>query len=206
MSLAVIFHLKNKRRWKISACFHVFFEYKHICLFLSVYSIYRQVLCLTIGPLKVHRNVHVTTINNLGRRENRQYRFWFLKDLLQAEIRFPRKKKTYAPPKIINGRLLVVHHWWIQFILHPPCAEAVKLSTVPILVPCHLCGEGIIYPWKLLRPCSVYSMVDGSRQRFCFFVGGKKIKIKIFLLDVVGKLELFSGDFDYFIIEILPTL
>ena len=55
-----------------------------------------------------------------------------------------------------------------------------------------------------LRPCSVYSMVDGSRQRFFPFVGGKKSKKKIYSLAVVGKFSLFSGDFDDILIEILP--
>ena len=37
-----------------------------------------------------------------------------------------------------------------------------------------------------LRPCSVYSMVDGSRQGFFCNVGGKKIKIKSYLPNTVG--------------------
>ncbi len=51
-------------------------------------------------------------------------------------------------------------------------------------------------------PCSVYSMVDGSRQGFFPFVGGKKIKI--YWLAVVGKFGLFSGDFGNILMEILP--
>ena len=38
------------------------------------------------------------------------------------------------------------------------------------------------------------------------FVGGKKWKIKIYLQVVVGKFGLFSGDFDDFVLEILPIL
>ena len=59
---------------------------------------------------------------------------------------------------------------------------------------------------QLLRPFAVYSMGNGSRQRFYSFVGGKKIKIKIFLLALVGKFGLFSRDFDNFLTENLPTL
>ncbi len=56
----------------------------------------------------------------------------------------------------------------------------------------------------LIGPFSVYSMVDGSRQRFFPFVGGKKLKIKIYSLTFVGKFVFFSGDFDDILIEILP--
>ncbi len=44
-------------------------------------------------------------------------------------------------------------------------------------------------------------MVDGSRQRF--FPSSEE-KIKIYSLAVVGKFDLFSGDFDDILIEILP--
>ncbi len=52
------------------------------------------------------------------------------------------------------------------------------------------------------------SIFYGRRIPTCFFsfVGGKKIKIKICLLAVVGKFELFSGNFDDILIEILPIL
>ena len=56
----------------------------------------------------------------------------------------------------------------------------------------------------MLRPCALYSMGDGSRQRFYPLVGGKKIKIKIYSLAVVGNYGYLSTVFGYFITEILP--
>ncbi len=49
--------------------------------------------------------------------------------------------------------------------------------------------------------CAVYSMGDGSRQRFFSFGGGKKI-IKIYLVALVGQFRLFSRDFDDILIQI----
>ncbi len=43
----------------------------------------------------------------------------------------------------------------------------------------------------LLRAFALYSMVDGSRQQFFCFVGGKKIKIKTSLPNSVGAKKLF---------------
>ncbi len=57
-----------------------------------------------------------------------------------------------------------------------------------------------------IRPCAVYSKGDGSRQRFFSFVGGKKIKIKIYLLAVVEKSGLFLRDCNDFLTENLPNL
>ncbi len=44
-----------------------------------------------------------------------------------------------------------------------------------------------------IRPCSVYSMVDGSRQGFSCYVGGKKIKIKSRLPNTVGGKTLLNS-------------
>ncbi len=52
LRLQVYFVFKNKRRWKISAYFYVFFEYKRMRLFLSVYSI------LTSAPVNNPHTVH----------------------------------------------------------------------------------------------------------------------------------------------------
>ncbi len=52
--LQVYFVFKNKRRWKISAYFHVIFEYKRMRLFLSVYSILLQEILLV--AITIHLN------------------------------------------------------------------------------------------------------------------------------------------------------
>ena len=69
-------------------------------------------------------------------------------------------------------------------------------------------ARNIVEIWVAPNNQAMHSIFYGRRilTEVFSFVGGKKIKIKIYLLAVVGKFGLFSRDSDDFLTENLPTL